>query len=34
MLKELIIEKYNKDNYIKLLYGCVIYDKNGKKIDL
>ena len=24
MLKKLVIIKYNKDNYIKLPYGCII----------
>ena len=33
-LEKLIIENYNKDNYIKLPYGCVIYDKDENIINI
>ena len=33
-LEELIIEKYNKANDIKLPYGCVIYDKDKNIIKI
>ena len=33
-LEKLIITNYNKDNYIKLPYGCVIYDKNKNIITI
>ncbi len=33
-LEKLIIKKYNKDNYIKLPYGCVIYDKDENIINI
>ena len=33
-LEKLIIENYNKDNYIKLPYGCVIYDKDENIITI
>ena len=33
-LEKLIITKYNKDNYIKLPYGCIIYDKDENIITI
>ena len=33
-LEKLIIEDYIKDNYIKLPYGCVIYDKDENIINI
>ena len=33
-LEKLIIKYYNKDNYIKLPYGCIIYDKDENIINI
>jgi hypothetical protein len=33
-LEKLIIKYYNKDNYIKLPYGCVIYDEDKNIINI
>ena len=34
MLEKIIIKNYNKDNYIKLPYGCIIYDKDENIITI